>query len=494
MNPTRPNILWIFADQMRGMAMSCATAHHGPECNVYTPNLDRMAAEGVRFANACSTYPVCVPFRFTLMTGRRAMTRNIPAIHYRMSPAERTIAHDFNDAGYHTAYFGKWHLHAVPMGADTGGYVPPEYRGGFAEWHLLGEGLDRFHVPVYHGDEREPRVHDQYQTDLYFDMLNDFLGRNRSRPFFSVLSFGPPHSPFIPPEKNAQRQNERHLQWRPNAAIHEGAPPDDPEKLFNWGCNAGGTPLCPDQLERDLRGYYAMIENIDDNMGRLFDTLEDLGLRDNTYVFFFSDHGEMLGSHWLYEKRNPFEESVRIPLIVTGPDVARGQVYALPTCTEDFLPTTRGLAGLPVRDGEFEGLDLSAYLRDPRARPQREAVFLELVDELRQTMTPRVPWRAVRSERYKFIALQQKPWALYDLEQDPYEMNNRIADPDCSAVRESLIDKLIAHLQRVEDAFPFDREGIARHAPDGMAWAIPWFGDVFQERQRALQAGLKDRG
>jgi arylsulfatase A-like enzyme len=148
---SRPNVLVILCDQMRRSAMGCAG-----DPNVSTPHLDRLAAQGARFANACVTYPVCVPSRFTLMTGEYAHSRLVPAIGWRMSPAERTIAHELGEAGYQTAYIGKWHLFGAhpgrgrPLARKRGlTPIPRPFRGGFEYWRGFEFRNDPFDTYVF---------------------------------------------------------------------------------------------------------------------------------------------------------------------------------------------------------------------------------------------------------------------------------------------------------------------------------------------------------
>jgi arylsulfatase A-like enzyme len=320
MSAERPNVIWVFADQMRGQAMSCATERHGPDCNVHTPNLDRLAGEGTRFSAACSSYLVCVPFRFTAMTGQYAHSRVVPTIHYRMSPAERTIADEFTDAGYHTAYFGKWHLDGGPMGGPGGPCrLPENRRGGFREWHGFNLRNDYYDTWIQH-DDAEPVFHEGYQTDVLFDLFCDWLRQRDAQPFFGALSFEAPHPPMEVPEENRRRQADRRMWRRPNVAEPGGKPFDDSRHLWGQGWEEELA-----NWEERARCYYAMVENADDNLGRLMGVLEETGLADDTVVLFFADHGELLGSHHLFTKSSPYEESINIPFIVRGPGIRAGQ-------------------------------------------------------------------------------------------------------------------------------------------------------------------------
>lgn len=422
----QPNLILVIADQLRRSALAC----YG-DPNVRTPNIDALAASGSRFDAASSSYPVCVPFRFSLMTGEHAHTRAIPAIEWRMSPAERTLADEFNEAGVDTALFGKWHLyggfghlpgHTVVKTSRT--HVPRPFQGRwqrFAGFDICNDPFD-----TYYFNEEDPTPHkiEGYQTDGLFDLAIDWLSEpaRRDGPFASVISVEPPHPLFTAPEPYLERWRDREITVRENVDLDR--------EYRNRGPHGKS-------LLDDLRVYYAMIENLDDNVGRLVRELESLGLADDTIICLTADHGELLGSHGLLAKQRPWEESVGIPLIISGPPVAGGggRVIAEPACTEDLFPTLLGLTGLTPRDPK-PGLDLSGLVRGEAEALDREGVLLEFVAELR----PDAPffdetWRGIRTRRYKYTVLGDahggRPWQFFDLELDPYEMNNLVDDPLC---------------------------------------------------------------
>jgi arylsulfatase A-like enzyme len=424
-SPERPNVLLIVSDQLRRSALGC----YG-DPNVATPAIDSLASSGVRFANASSTYPVCVPFRFSLMTGEYAHTRFIPSIEWRMSPAERTLADEFNDADYDTAFFGKWHLHGgfghlpgytVVKTSRTA--IPRLYQG---RWdHFAGFDIcnDPFDTYYFTGDDPTPTKIDGYQTDGLFDLAIDYLNQDDrgTSPFAAVLSVEPPHPLFTAPPEYLDRWRDRELVLRDNVEL---------DKEYN---KRG--PHGRDLLD-DMRVYYAMIENLDDNVARLLDTLRERGLLDNTIVALTADHGELLGSHGLLAKQRPWEESIGIPLIVSGP-AARdraGTVVEDPVCTEDLFPTLLGVAGLTPRDPK-PGLDLAPLIRGETTGLDREGVLLEFVAELRPGMPfHEETWRGVRTLNGKYTVLGDthggRPWQFFDLRADPYETRNLVEDPE----------------------------------------------------------------
>ena len=434
----RPNILWVFADQMRGQAMSCAG-----DANVRTPNLDQLAARGVRFTNACSSYPLCVPFRFTILTGEYAHSRWIPALDWRMSPAERTIAHEFNDAGYHTCYVGKWHLNgSIPPGDAKGiNRMPilPGFRGGFTEWHGFNLRNGFFDTCVFHGDDPTPVPLDKYQTDGLFDITLDCLktrAESPGDPFFMVLSVEAPHPPHEAPQQYLERIRERGVVPRPNVSW------ETPKDGLTY---PPGSRWTERWAQSNQTGYYAQVENLDDNMGRLLATLEDSGLAENTIVFFFSDHGEFLGSHGMRSKQDPREESINIPFLVHGPGIDGGTVLDEVICSEDIYPTTMALAGLAPPSPK-PGLNLAPYMRGETGELPRDGVYLQMVEEHRpNVLFHQAPFRGIRTRTHMYSVLNGAPWLLFDLESDPYQQTNLVR----SEAHASLRQRFHARLQEI---------------------------------------------
>jgi len=437
----RPNVLIILSDQLRRQALSC----YG-EPDARTPHIDSLAGNGVRFTNSCSTYPICVPFRFTLMTGEYAHTRLIPGIEWSMSPAERTLADEFNEAGYETAYVGKWHLdggHGRMGSAEQCGLTPVR-RANQGRWkHWFGFELrnDPFDTHYFIDDDPTPHRIDGYQTDGLFEIGMDYLANkwDKSKSFCMCLSVEPPHEPFVAPEELQNAWEEREIELPPNFQAN-----DQDQR---------------DAFIQDRKRYYAMVENLDENVGNLMAFLKDQSLAENTIVMFLSDHGELNGSHGLTGKQWPYEESVGTPLIVSDPKHPdrHGTVIEDPTCTEDLFPTLLGFAGLTPRN-PLPGIDLNSVVRGEASRLQREGVLLQFVAEHREGLPFHDEvWRGIRTRRFKYTVKGDKfggkPWQFFDLDNDGYELNNLINDPEYQ-------DDIVHHhgllcesLRRTEDPF-----------------------------------------
>ncbi|MFH5801005.1 sulfatase [Haladaptatus sp. CMAA 1911] len=464
----RPNVLFILCDQMRRQAMSCAG-----DPNVSTPNLDRLAENGVRFTNANSTAPICVPARLSLVTGQHPHTRNAHH-HWRMSPAERTYGHEFTESGYQTGYIGKWHL------ADVGRSrpVPKQYRGGFEYWRGFELKNDPFDTAYYKDNEPKPHPIEGYQTDGLFDLGVEFLddGGIEDEPFCLTISVEPPHPPFIAPKSYLEDWEDRSLELRPNVPFPHSEPPLNilGKPYSQWGDIESTTeelykqyPYHGEIFFEEMRKYYAMIENLDDNVGKLIEELERRGIRDETAIVFTSDHGELLGSHGYMAKQHPYEESVGVPLIVSYPNggIDTGSTIDTPTCTEDIVPTFLGLASIES-EREFPGVDLTPLMQGEEGTLDRDGVLLEFVREVR----PQLPyheetWRGFRTVRYKYTVKGYdnmspgsftewgEPWQLFDLEEDPYEQKNLIDDPNHRDVAQQMHGRLRDALIEYDDQY-----------------------------------------
>lgn len=415
----QPNILIILSDQLRRNALGL---YGNPD--ISTPSCDFLGSKGVVFKNACSSYPVCVPFRFTLMTGQYAHSRAVPAIEYRMSPSERTLADEFNDAGYETVYIGKWHLYGShgrkpfnSLEVISRTPVPAAYQGRWQKWYGFDLCNNHSETLYFVDNEVTPRRLETYQTDGLFDAAISHLTEHKGskQPFIMVVSVEAPHPPYQAPDKLTEKWMARDIELPPNFEA-----PDETTRL-HW--------------TRQRKIYNAMVENLDYNIGRMNLFLDETGLADNTVKVILADHGELGGSHGKIAKQHPFEESVGIPLIITDPRYsgAGSRWIDDPVCTEDLFPTLLGLAGLNPKNA-VPGENLAPLIWGKQDRLDREGVLLEFVAEHRQQMPyHNQTWRGYRTRQFKYTVLGGagggRPWQLFDLQHDPFEMVNLINSP-----------------------------------------------------------------
>jgi len=438
----RPNVIWVFGDQHRAQALSC----HG-DPNARTPNIDNMAVEGVTFTNAVAGFPLCCPFRGSLISGRYPH-HCVRGHEFPLPDGQRTVAHAFNDAGYHTAYFGKWHLAGFHESNGRAAFyiTDPAKRGGFETWAGYDNNNSQYDSWV-HGGEGKDAFHYRlpgYETDELSNLLIKYLKERGdeqqkpgAKPFFAALSVQPPHDPYIAPPEYMARYNPAKLEMRPNVP---------------------GAKTLQETARRELAGYYAMIENWDHNIGRIRQALTAAGLAHNTHIVFFSDHGDMHGSQGMFRKTNPFEESIRIPFIISG-EVPRYQgrkVGRMPAVLNhvDIAPTTLGLCGIK-KPSWMEGADLSHHrIAKEAAQAEPDSAFLQNVVPTGHADSINRPYRGVvTKDGLKYVTFEGAPWVLFNLNEDPFEQANLAHNNRYRVERRKLSERLRQWIADTGDQF-----------------------------------------
>lgn len=435
-----PNVIWIMSDQQRAMSLSC-----NGDKNAITPNLDMMARYGVNFKKAVSSFPICCPFRGAMLTGL-PHHKCVQGHDYSLSEHQKTIAHVFNESGYETVYFGKWHLDGCRNNTMMH-TVPPHRRGGFQKWLGFENNNSQWNTWVHgnvDGEEKRFKLKG-YETDALTDILVDYIHKKsdekEAKPFFAVLSVQPPHEPYAAPAESSRKFKFDDIELRPNVPAGEQYQTD---------------------AKMQLAHYYAMIENLDSNVGMVLEALRENELDLTTHIIFFSDHGDMMGSHGLYGKVVPYEESIRIPFIISG---AVPQFFGYHTtdtdaviCEVDLAPTTLGLCGIKAPQW-MEGYDYSHYRFDGSQNFSRQ-VFKD--DEPQsayiKAIAPRegcdTPWRGVVTrDGYKYVCFEQAPWQLFDLNKDPYEQVNLIHVGKYLPIYKELHGMLQEWIDKTQDNF-----------------------------------------
>ncbi len=414
----RPNLLFVFADQLRADAVGCAG---NPD--VRTPQLDALAAQGMYFTHAVANCPVCTPSRGTILTGRYPLAHGATSNDLPLGASERTFGHLLGEAGWRTGYIGKWHLDGIPRDRFT---PPGPRRRGFEFWAAWNCSHAYFRGR-YFADAPEAVAIDGYEPDGQTDLALRFIRERRAEPWALFLSFGPPHNPY-PQVPDAYKEMY------------------DPERL-----TLRGNVVNADR--RTVADYYAAITALDDNLGRLLRLLDELDLAQDTIVVYTSDHGDMLFSHGMKEKQKPFEESIRVPLAVRYPRaVPAGRRSDALISTVDLLPTLLGLVEVPVPPN-VQGTDLSAHLRGRPCTLPESAFLLNPIPVDNPADVGQGEWRGVRTARHTYAAGLAGPWVLYDDVEDPLQQHNLVSDPEHADVRERLQATLADWLQRTGDGF-----------------------------------------
>ncbi len=426
--PRRPNIVVVLVDDMRWDEMGVA-GHPFIE----TPNMDRLAREGARFVNAFATTPLCSPSRASLLTGQYAHTNGIIDNTARPSHALPVFPLELQQAGYRTAFFGKWH-----MGNDA------SPRPGFDRWVGLpgqGEAID----PALNVDGNPVQVKG-YTTDLLTDYVERFVADPSDRPFLAYLAHKAIHpnviqqndgsvvpipgqpGGFVAAERHRGRYQGRVMPRRASAFKLPLGKPALLRRIDRLPPLGPGTAT----TDEEIRGRVEMLLAVDDSLGRIVASLEKKGVLDDTMVVFTSDHGYFYGEHGLNEERRlAYEETIRIPLLVRYPALAKpGSVLPEMALTVDLAPTLLEAAGLPPA-AAIQGRSLVPVLKQ-EAREWRTSFLIEYFTD---TVFPRIRnmgYVAVRNGRHKYINYRELPGMdeLYDLDADPFEETNLIGRPE----------------------------------------------------------------
>ena len=434
--PRRPNVLFIMADDLNDDA---STFGHPI---VKTPNLDRIAARGVRFDRAYTQFPLCNPSRASLMTGLRPDTIKVHDLtaHFRTAvPDVVTLPQMLQRAGYVAARVGKIYHYGNPGQIGTDGLddrpswtevVNPRGIDKDEEKALTiltpGRGIGAS-LSYY----ASPAPDEQHTDGKVASETIALLEKHKGRPFFIAAGFYRPHCPFIAPKKYFDLHPLDRIPAPPfGREALAGAPPSAMQS--NWNLDANG--------EREaIRAYYASISFLDAQVGRLLDAVDRLGLSDNTIIVFASDHGYHLGEGGLWMKQTLFERSARTPLIVAGAGVpATGRASTRVVEFIDIFPTLAALAGVQPPKG-LEGRSLQPLLKDPGADWGHPA----LTQVRRGNAATGIMGYSVRTDRWRYTewADGKSGTELYDEVADPQELKNLAASPDHQ--------KTIADMQRL---------------------------------------------
>ena len=398
--PDRPNVVVLFPDQLRALSLPL----YG-EQQIQTPNIDRLASEGLVLDNAISNCPVCTPARAMLVTGRYPQTTGHLINTTRTRHSELSIGDAFGHAGYKTAWVGKWHLHtgtwpAIDRMPQHPDWVPEgRDRLGFDYWRAYNQHMVYFDGFVHKDDWNYERW-DGYETNGLLNYAFEFMDGAGDDPFLLFLSPHPPHyTPF------------------------QFAPEDCYARLPEHLVMPGNVPKHLEAAAKDMyRHYLAMILAVDDMLGRLLDYLDEKGLADNTIVLFASDHGTQGGSQGVnpWSKKNPYESSIRIPAIVRYPGVIQPGRSQRMTSMVDFFPTLCGLAGLLV-PRSIEGENLAGKWQETS---EAHNAFIMNFSKWFDWFQDGAEWRGIRTEQFSYAVWLNGRVELFDLYADPLQMRN----------------------------------------------------------------------
>jgi arylsulfatase A-like enzyme len=441
MTRNKPNVIICLCDQLRTLDVGC----YG-DSEIRTPNIDRLASEGVRFETACSNNPVCTPARSILLSGQYSRTCagslvNVPEPEPQRSIfPDPTIADVFRSAGYRTGLIGKWHIgpHPRSLGFDS----------AFFPHHS-----HRYTGQTYFDDDGGSRVIEGFAPEAEADELTRFLETDRDKPFFLYFNISQPHMPLGDmPERYKQMYAPEQVPLRANA-FQDGKTAYDERwfLIYLWDYlfydhHLPHTVTLPDGF--DLRAltalYRGAITWADDQLGELVRQLNSAGLDDNTLIVFTSDHGDNLGSHQLFNKDRLYEESIRIPMIFRRlGDLAPRAVETQVASLVDVMPTLLSLAGIDV-PGSVQGTDLSRVVRGDVACAGENAAFIETSAGPVGIRT-RTHLYGVDKARdgQRATAVTDDRYMLFDVRRDPLEMENLAKSAGSDAIADELRERVL---------------------------------------------------
>ncbi len=432
---SQPNIVFILSDQQR--ADTCGA--YGQKLPV-TPELDKMAEEGVLFSHAFTCQPVCGPARSCLQTGKYASEIGCNVIGIRLPEDQKTIAHYFNEHFYKTAYIGKWHLASTLYNKKPGieypdyktSAVPMAYRGGWKDEWIASDSLEHTSHPfeghMFDKEGNKKEFTNQFRVDAQTDWVLDFLdNQKKDEPFFLFLSYLEPH-----------HQNDMKVSIGPG----------DSRDRFSDFTVPGDLEGTEGSWREEYPDYLGCCNSLDGNLGRIRRKLKELDLEENTLIIYTSDHGSHFRTRNSEYKRSCHEGSIHIPMIACGPGFRDGEVIEDLVSLIDIVPTCLQAAGIKI----------PAYMRGKPLQNIVSGAGSEWRDHIYIEISESHIGRAIRTDQWKYeISIDDtdlisgitqpsgdvyREAFLYDLKNDPYEKNNLIGDPDLEDVRKDLREKI----------------------------------------------------
>jgi len=451
----KPNIIFIMSDDHASHAMSC----YGSKINE-TPNIDRIANEGMKLNNTFCTNSICGPSRATILTGKYSHINGVETLDDKFDNTQMTFPKLLQKNGYKTAMIGKWHLGQGKENEPT----------GFDYWNVLpGQGDYVNPEMIEMGEKKKIQG---YVTDLITDFSIDWMDemKNNDEPFVLMCHHKAPHRPWVPDEKHADMYKDIEIPYpetfdddysnRASAAENAEMRIDE-DLVFGWDLK----DLPPREISMDkkktkkwkyqqyIKDYLGCIASIDDNVGRILDYLDEEGLTENTIIVYTSDQGFFLGDHGWFDKRFFYEESLRMPFIVRYPkEIEQNSVNNNIILNTDFAPTFLDYAGIDIPD-EIQGDSFRKFLSEESLDNWREVMYYHY------SMFPSThnvyPHYGVRTDRYKLIYYYDSgdngEWELFDLETDPNEMKNQYNNPEYQEIITELKKKLYKEKSKLKD-------------------------------------------
>ena len=477
-NSKRPNILYIMSDDHTTNAISC---YGGMLKDIMpTPNIDRIASEGVRLNNCFVTNSICTPSRAVILTGKYSHNNGVHTLHDDFDRDQQNVAKLLQKGGYKTAVIGKWHLHTEPSGFDYYNVLP-----GQGKYHdpLLKEKGE-----VWQDHSKGGKEYKGYATDVITDLSLKWLrNRKRDEPFFLMCHHKAPHGLWEYAKRHEHLFDgidipEPDSLWEDMSHRSDGSKGygrnmlnlsdrmNEFKKNKEWPTGKLDTTKMNDKqkikatYQKYLKDYLRCIAAIDENVGRMLKYLDDEGLTENTLVIYTSDQGMFLGEHKLYDKRWMFEESLKMPFVARYPkEIKPATVNEDVIVNADFAETFLDYASLDIPD-DMQGRSFRSNLVGKTPSDWPDEMYYRYWMHFEGSNVP--AHYGIRTKRYKLIFFYGLPlgrkgttpdwitkpgWELYDIKNDPREMNNRYGDPKYAKTIKRLKSRLLKIKERVGD-------------------------------------------
>ena len=430
----KPNFLVIITDDQRPDTIG---ALGNP--TIETPNLDRLVREGMTFSRATCAFPICIPSRAEILTGATSFRNGVPFSGGRLKKDVVFWGDTLRGAGYHTWYCGKWMNDGSPK---TRGYEETSglFSGGGAgkqgrepRYGRKGRLITGYRGWTFKTDDGKPELEKGIgligQTSKYIaDGAIALLKRQPKKPFFLHVNFTAPHDPLIIPPGYEGKYDPAKVplpdNFLPKHPFDHGHFDSRDEKLLPW-------PRTEKDVREEIAAYYAVIDDMDAQLGRILKTLKSIGQYDNTVVIFSSDHGLALGSHGLMGKQNMYEHTIGVPFIIAGPGVPRGKRTEAQIYLRDMYPTTCELAGIPIPES-VEGKSFVPILQGTATQ-----IYPAIYGYFHRYQ------RMIRTDRWKLIYYPHlSKYQLFDLNNDPAERNDLSSKAEYKKVMASLATRM----------------------------------------------------
>lgn len=448
----KPNLVVIHTDEHNFRTLSCYRNNlteneayvWGKGLGVKTTNIDKIAKEGAICMNYYVTSPVCAPSRGSLVSGLYRQHHGVVRNELPINKNVKTIGHILSDNGYATSYVGKWHL-----GDEKRKYKFTEtYKGGFQDNEFM---MNKGHNPYFKvkngkvvaamNDKKYSSTQDKssivHATDFFVDKTIEIIKRDQHKPFFVLVSIPDPHTPdYAKPPYNTMYDNM-------DLQVPETMKPNNIKNRPEWANKKRNDAIAEGFKPKKLQQYFGMVKHIDDRVGDIMSTLDELNLSENTILIFTSDHGDMFYEHGRMNKSIPYDAAMKVPFVIRYPKkIKQRKIIETVQNNVDFVPTILGIMDIKTTvtfDGDNNAID---FLSDQKHVDRHNYVHVSSSSN---------SWVALVDKKYKLILHTQHSPTLFDLDKDPHEMVNCFNQKEYKTLSKNLVSKLKNRMKKFDE-------------------------------------------